>query len=203
MKPWSKTTFAGQWALVVSGIPLFIWAMGGTHARHPLQEILSILAILILCQMMVLCFWSRAHAWTIKTFPPRTMIRWHKRIGYVCVGIMLFHPLMPVASKFLEPGMAPTDAFITLVTTFNRGVLLGIAAWCTMVVLGVTALTRSHLPMRYTTWRIFHATLAILFIVLAVWHALDLGRHATLSMALYIILLAAGAILPVAMHYLK
>jgi predicted ferric reductase len=57
--------------------------------------------------------------------------------------------------------------------------------------------------MRYTTWRIFHATLAILFIVLAVWHALDLGRHATLSMALYIILLAAGAILPVAMHYLK
>jgi predicted ferric reductase len=116
---------------------------------------------------------------------------------------MLFHPLMPIASKFLEPGMAPIDALVTLVTTFNRGVLLGIGAWCSMVLLGVTALTRSHLPMGYTTWRIFHGTLAILFIVLAVWHALDLGRHATLSMALYIILLAAGAILPVAMHYLK
>jgi len=199
-----KTAFFCRSALAFAGIPLLIRVLEDGHGRGLIQETLSILAVLTLCQMIVLCFWSRAHALATKCLTWPTRVRWHKRIGYACVGIMLFHPLMPIAHTLLEPGISPTDAFVTMITTFNRGVILGISAWCSMLLLGVTALTRSRLPMRYTTWQIFHGTLAMVFIILAVWHVVDLGGHAaTPPMVLYISLLAASSVLLVASRYLK
>ena len=197
-----KTTFLVRSAVAFAGIPLLIWGLGDAHTRGLVKESLSILAILALCQMIVLCFWSRVYAGAVKSLKKGTLIRWHKIIGYTCIAIMLFHPLMPIVPKLLESGTPPVEAFVTLVTTFNQGVVLGIGAWCCMLLLFLTALARFRLPMKYTTWRVFHGTLAMLFIILAVWHVLDLGRHATTAMALYINLLATGSVLFVAGSYL-
>jgi DMSO/TMAO reductase YedYZ heme-binding membrane subunit len=90
--------------------------------------------------------------------------------------------------------VSPVDAFITMVTTLNLGVILGIIAWCLMLVLGLTSLIRNKLHMKYKSWRVLHGILAILFAAIAVWHAIDLGRHSSLVMSIVLSLLTAGGI---------
>jgi len=64
-----------------------------------------------------------------------------------------------------------------------------------MLTLGITSLARNILPMRYTTWRIFHGILAMMFISIAAWHVIDLGRHSTLTMSILIAVLTACGVL--------
>ena len=73
--------------------------------------------------------------------------------------------------------------------------MLGIIAWCLMLALGITSLARKKLPMKYKTWRVFHGILAMLFISIAAWHVIDLGRHSNLAMSILISMLTAGGIL--------
>ncbi|ACN14598.1 conserved hypothetical protein [Desulforapulum autotrophicum HRM2] len=49
--------------------------------------------------------------------------------------------------------------------------------------------------MKYKTWRVFHGILAMLFISIAAWHVIDLGRHSNFAMSIYITMLAAGGIM--------
>jgi predicted ferric reductase len=49
--------------------------------------------------------------------------------------------------------------------------------------------------MRYKTWRVFHGILAMLFISIAAWHVIDLGRHASIVMSILISMLTAGGIM--------
>ena len=64
-----------------------------------------------------------------------------------------------------------------------------------MLTLGITSLARKKLPMKYTTWRVFHGVLAILFVSVAAWHVIDLGRHSSLAMSIFILLLTAVGVL--------
>ncbi len=64
-----------------------------------------------------------------------------------------------------------------------------------MLALGITSLARKKLPMKYKTWRVFHGILAMLFISIAAWHVIDLGRHSNLAMSILISMLTAGGIL--------
>lgn len=197
-----KATVLCQSALAVPGIPLLIWALGDSHVRSLLKESLSVITILAFCQILVLCLWTRATPSKGKTNKKSALIRWHTILGYTSITIMLFHPFFLVLPRFFTSGISPLNAFDTIITTFNRGVVLGISAWCCMLILLLTAFIRSRLPIKYTTWRIFHGTLAILLIILSTWHVLDLGRHATPAMALYIALLAAGSILLISTGYI-
>ena len=123
------------------------------------------------------------------------VIKYHKIIGYTFVLILFFHPLYLVVPRFFEAGVSPVDAFITIISTLNQGVVLGIIAWCLMLALGITSLARKKLPMKYKTWRVFHGILAMLFISIAAWHVIDLGRHSNLTMSILISMLTAGGIL--------
>jgi predicted ferric reductase len=64
-----------------------------------------------------------------------------------------------------------------------------------LLILGITAFVRKQLPISYRTWRVIHGILAMLLVVSAAWHAIDLGRHSSLAMSVSIALLAAGAVL--------
>ena len=197
-----KATVVCQSALAVPGIPLLIWALGDAHVRSLLKESLSVITILIFCQMLVLCFWTRVTPYRGKGQKMGALIHWHTIIGYSSIAIILFHPFFLVLPKFFASGISPINAFDTIITTFNRGVVLGISAWFCMLVLLLTAFMRSRLPMKHTTWRIVHGIQAMLLIVLSTWHVLDLGRHATPAMALYITLLAAGSLLLIATGFI-
>ena len=124
------------------------------------------------------------------------VVTWHKAIGYIFVSILLVHPFLVVVPRYFESGISPEDAFITLITTFDSpGVILGIIAWFLMLAIGITSFFRNKLPMKYKTWRIVHGFLSIAFIAVATWHAVELGRHNTTSMAVFMIFIAAVGVL--------
>jgi predicted ferric reductase len=64
-----------------------------------------------------------------------------------------------------------------------------------MLTLGMMSFMRKELPMKYTTWRMVHSMLSILFVVSGAWHVIDLGRHASLAMSVFIAVLTAGGVL--------
>ncbi|MFH1215510.1 MAG: ferric reductase-like transmembrane domain-containing protein [Pseudomonadota bacterium] len=150
-------------------------------------------------------FWARTNRGVVQDLTMRNVIKYHKIIGYIFATALLIHPVLLVVPRFFESGVAPADAFFTIITTFtSQGVVLGIIAWCLMLTLGVTSLARKKLPMKYTTWRFFHGILAMLFIFFATWHVIDLGRHTSPAMAAFIIILStAGVLLLLQTYFLK
>ncbi len=187
--------FFRQTLLAFTGIPLLFWAMGNFPERSVLKESLSVITVLAFCQMVGQFFWTRANRSAVAELKMNKVVKYHKIMGYTLVIFLLFHPLCLVVPRFFESGVSPVDAFITIITTMNQGVVLGIIAWCLMLVLGITSFARDKLPMKYKTWRVFHGILALLFIAVAAWHAIDLGRHFNLSMSILISLLTTGEIL--------
>jgi predicted ferric reductase len=153
------------------------------------------MTILVFFQMIGQFFWARTNRYAVKNLKMSKVVKYHKIIGYTFASVLLFHPVLLVVPKFFEPGVAPVDAFITIITTFNQGVVLGIIAWCLMLTLGITSLARKKLPMKYTTWRVFHGILAIAFIAVAAWHVIDLGRYSSFAMSILISILTAGGVL--------
>jgi predicted ferric reductase len=169
--------------------------MGNLPERSLLKESFSVITILAFCQMMGQFFWTRTGRSARADLRMSKVVKYHKIIGYTVVTILFFHPFYLVVPRFFESGVSPADAFITIITTLNQGVVLGIMAWCLMLVLGIMSFVQKKLPIKYKTWRIFHGILAILFISIAAWHVIDLGRHSNPAMSILISLLAAIGIL--------
>ncbi|BBO67913.1 hypothetical protein DSCA_18430 [Desulfosarcina alkanivorans] len=190
MDAYRKSAFVRTSVLVFAGLPLLLYGLGDFPERSFLKESLSVVTILGFFPMIGLFFWSRANAVAVSGLKMHRTITVHKAAGYTCAAIMLLHPLFPVVPRFFESGVASGDALVTILATFKPGVVLGILAWCLLLVLGITAFTRHRLPMTYRTWRRCHGILAVVFITAAAWHAVDLGRHSNLSMSGLIILLA-------------
>ena len=196
MRAYIKNNFLRQSVLAFTGMPLLIWTMGNFPERSLLKESLSVMTILAFCQMIGQFFWTRTNRSAVANLKMSKVIKYHKIIGYTFVIVLLVHPVLLVVPRFFESGVAPVDAFITIITTFtNQGVVLGIIAWCLMLALGITSLARKRLPMKYKTWRVFHGILAMLFISIAAWHVIDLGRHSSFGMSILISMLTAGGIM--------
>jgi len=189
-----KSRFIRQSVLVFTGIPLLFWALGDFPQRSFLKESLSVLTILGFCQMSGLFFWSRINPYAVKDLKVGRLLKVHKIIGYTCVTLLFFHPFFLVVPRFFESGIAPGQAFVTIITTFRQGVILGMTAWTLMLIMGLTALLRKRLPMRYATWRKFHGITAVLFVFTGAWHAITMGRHADMPLSVLIIILTGGGI---------
>jgi predicted ferric reductase len=197
-----KSHFFRQTMLAFAGMPLLIWAMGNVPERTLLKQALSLITILAVFQMIGQFFWSRANRYAVKNLTMSKLMKYHKIIGYTFAIALLVHPVLLVVPKFFEAGVDPGEAFITILTTFSsQGVVLGIIAWCLLLVLTITSFIRRKLPMGYKTWRVFHGVLAILFTVAAVWHTMDLGRHSSPAMSTLIIVLFVVGVLPVVKTY--
>jgi predicted ferric reductase len=201
MNTYITNIFFRQTLVVFTGVPLLIWAMGNFPERSVLKESLCVITILAFCQMIGQLFWTRMNGTAVQQLKMRRLIRYHKIMGGALVVLLLCHPFFMVIPRFFESGISPVDAFFTILTTMNQGVVLGIIAWCLMLVLGITAFAREKLPMTYKAWRVFHGLLALLLVAVGAWHAIDLGRHFTLAMSILIILMTTGGSLPVLKTY--
>ncbi|BCR06308.1 hypothetical protein DESUT3_33770 [Desulfuromonas versatilis] len=195
MTEYLKNNVQLQILAVFSGGPLLIWAAAGDPGRTPLKESLSVLTILAFGLMIGLFYLARPNRAAVRKIGAAKLLRWHKLIGYAAVPVLLVHPVLLVVPRYFEAGLAPGEAFRTIVTTTSSsGILFGLGAWCLMLLLGLSALLRKQLPLTYPTWRIVHGVLALLCVVSAALHALDLGRHADSAMAVFVVLLSAGGI---------
>jgi len=193
MREYPQKNYLIQATAIFIGLPLLLWALGDFPRRTVFKESLSIIFILAFCQMLGLFFLSRSNKIAVKSFRMGKIVKYHKIIGYICVGVLLIHPFLLVVPRYFESGVAPMEAFITIITTFDsRGIVLGIVAWCLLLLLGITSLIRGRLPIKYTTWRIFHGILTMFILAVVTWHVIDLGRHADLAMSIYFIILAVS-----------
>ncbi len=184
-------------------LPLLFWALGDTPRRNFLKEIISILTILAYFLMLGQFFLSRGNKKVLKPHKIGKVVNLHKVIGYIFVSVLLAHPFLIVVPRFFEAGIAPGEAFTTIITTWDsQGIILGMVAWTLMLILGLTSAFRKRLGMKYTIWRVFHGLLSIAFITLATWHAMDLGRHTDLPMSLYMGAVAGIGVLLLLKTYL-
>ncbi|WP_319574901.1 ferric reductase-like transmembrane domain-containing protein [uncultured Desulfobacter sp.] len=195
MSTYIKNKFFRQSILVFIDMPLLIWATGNFPERSLLKEYLSIITILAFWQMIGQFFWTRTSRSVLTNLKMSRVVNYHKVIGYIFITILSLHPLYLVIPRCFEAGVTPVDAFFTIITTLNQGVVMGIIAWCLILLLGITSFLRNKLPMKYKTWRLFHGIMAMLFISTAAWHTINLGRHANLFMSILISMLTAGGIL--------
>lgn len=195
----SARTYAIIAALAVFiGLPLVFYGLGDAPRRSVLKEVISVLTLLAFSMMIGQFFLARSNATLLSLFKPVQIQKVHKYIAYSAVAVILLHPVLIILPRAFEAGVKPWDAFVIMITSFdNLGVLLGLAAWVLLLVLAVTAYFRNPLIKRFTHryrgWRYFHGGLAVSFTILALWHAIELGRHTGIAMsAFYLVLALAG-----------
>lgn len=189
------------------GMPLLLYALGDTPRRSILKEVLSILTLLAFSLMLGQFFLARSNKLVLSQFRPAQILKVHKVIAYGAVGIILLHPFLIVLPRYFEAGVKPWDAFVTNITTLDStGILLGLIAWVLLLVMVLTSIFRirliQRLRIKYRGWRYFHGVIAVAFVVLAIWHAVDLGRHTETAMAtLYISVAFLGVALLARYHW--
>jgi predicted ferric reductase len=184
--------------MVFAGLPLLFYGLGDTPRRTLLKEAISLGTLLGFAAMLGQFFMARSNTWLLSIFKPMQIQKVHKYIAYSAVTVILLHPALIVLPRALEGGVRPWDAFVTMITTFdNLGIVLGLVAWILLLVLVVTAFFRKPIIKRLSThyrgWRYFHGGLAVSAIMLALWHAVELGRHTDIALsALFVTLALAG-----------
>lgn len=196
MKITAKTYAIVTGLAVFVGLPLLFYTLGDAPRRSLLKEALSLLTLLAFTMMLGQFFLARSNETLLSLFKPPQVQKFHKVIAYSAIGVIFLHPALIVLPRFLEGGIRPWDAFVTMITDWGKpGIVLGMIAWSVMVVLGLTVFFRKTLiprfTLRYCGWRYFHGALAVGFTVLALWHAVALGRHTDIAMSVYLLTLAA------------
>lgn len=172
-------------------LPLFLYATNDIPRRTLLKESISILIISSFCLMLAQFFLTRGNSRMLRGFLVRQIITIHKVMGYLLVCILLVHPLLIVLPRYFEAGINAKEALLIMITTFNSsGIVLGITAWSLLFILAITSLFREKLFSNNRLWRKLHAVMSSLFIFLASWHAIDLGRHFTSYLSIYVIFAA-------------
>ena len=189
--------------LLFIGTPIVFYTTGNYPRRTLLQEFFSILTLLSFSLMLAQFFLARTNRKLVSEHSIRSIITTHKIIGYMFLSVLLLHPFLVIIPRFLEPGIGGVDAFVQMTTTLSSpGIVLGIFAWSLAFILGTTCLLGKKLSLTYKTWRLTHGIWAILFIVVASWHAIDLGRHITSPFAYVIVFAALIGVLPLLTTYI-
>lgn len=197
MKPDLKTYNVIGAVVIFVALPLLFYALGDFPRRSVLKESISVLTLLAFSLMLGQFFLARSNKAVIRLFNLRHISWTHKFISYSVLLVFLLHPFLIVLPRYFEAGIAPLDALGVMLTRFdNRGIVLGLIAWVLMLVVGATAIFRTRLikrfHLKYGTWRTFHGYLTVTFITVALWHAIELGRHVNAVMAAYLITLAVS-----------
>ena len=176
-------------------LPLLAYGTDNFPRQAVYKEALSIVTLLAFFSTVLQFFLSRANAGTVKLFKAARLISRHKLFGYLASSLLLLHPFTIILPRFFEAGVTPTDALITLLTSFHsKGVLLGMVAYLLLLFLAILSLLRQRLPFSYRTWRTIHGLTSVAFLFTASFHVIILGRHSSLLMSLLIAVLALIAI---------
>lgn len=177
-------------------VPIFYLILANFPERAFYKEAISILVIGTFFLILAQFYLSRVNKELVQQNKMSNIIKSHKIIGYIIIPILLIHPFLIVIPKFFQSGNTPMEAFKIMITTYSsNGIVLGLIAWIILVILCVTSLFRKKIPIKYTTWRVFHGILAIIFVILSTIHAVNLGRHTDSNLSFYMILLAISGIL--------
>ena len=190
-------------ALLFIVAPILLYNLGNFPKRNLLKETLSLITILGFTLFISQFFSTRINKKLVKDIRMVNLLKIHKVIGYTFISIVLFHPIFIIIPKFLDNTVTPVDAFLKLITSFSSlGVVLGLIAYTSMINLLITSFFRFKLHLNYTTWRSLHGYFAILFVLTATWHVINIGRHSNIPFSIYYILIVTSGIFYLLKSYL-
>ena len=182
-------------AIAFIGMPILLYILGDFPKRNFLMETLSLMTIFGFTILMSQFFLSRKNGKLVKDIRMVNVLKIHKFIGYLFISILLLHPFFIIVPKFFDNGVTPTDAFIELITTFSSlGIILGLISYTCVLILLVTSYFRFKLHLKYRAWRNIHGYLALVFVVAATWHVINIGRHSNTSFSVYYVLIVATGV---------
>lgn len=200
----TKQSFSLYFLLIFSGVPLLLLSHGNVPERSLLKTALSAITILAFWFMMGQMYLAQPNTFAVKALNMRKLVKLHKIIGYTCCLIVLFHPIYLVFPRLYEGGISPLDSLMIIFTSFSsNGVVLGMLSWGLMLLLAITSLLRKSLPLPYKSWKKLHGVISALFIALASWHVIELGRHSNLLTSIILLILLGGGIFLLLKHYFQ
>ncbi|WP_157972927.1 ferric reductase-like transmembrane domain-containing protein [Aureibaculum luteum] len=181
--------------LVFVGVPLLLWALGEFPKRSVFKELLSLIIILTFSLLLGQFFLTRTNKILVKQIKMSSVLKIHKFIGYVFIIIIMAHPFFIILPKFFDNTKTPFEAFTILLTSFNSlGIVLGMVAYMIMLIILITSFFRFKLHLQYRTWRKVHGYLAMLFIITATSHVINIGRYNSTSFSIYYLIVVASGI---------
>ena len=164
--------------MVFIAFPVLFYVLGDFPRRTLLKETISVVTLIAFFMMLFQFYLSRANGNILKEHKMSKVVKWHKVLGYVFVSILLVHPFLIVLPRYFEAGVEPSEALTTILTTFgSKGIILGLSAWVLVFIIGLTSILRNKLGLSYKAWRITHGILSIVFISVASFHVVELGRN--------------------------
>lgn len=177
------------------GVPLFLWLLGDFPDRTRFFETISVFTIMTFSLLLGQFFLTRINLKFVKTIRMVNALKIHKGIGYIFVVIILVHPFLIIIPKFFDDGISPTEAFGVMITEFNGlGVILGMIGYVIVLIMLISSFFRFKLHLKYRTWRSLHGFLALIFIVSATSHVVNMGRHSNTSFSIYYVSIAVISI---------
>ena len=192
MQKKSSLSYLIPGAVIYLIIPLGYVIFHHFPSRTILKEMLSLLTLGAFFLLLGQFYLSRVNIVTLSGQKYSHVIKLHKIIGALCIPILFLHPFFIVLPRYFEAGIDPKDAFSLMISNFSsRGILLGFIAMVLMILIGLTSMLRKKMHLTYTTWRTLHAFLSFAFIIIATWHAVDLGRHMDTFLSTYTIVLSS------------
>ena len=198
-----KIIYAFLLSSILIALPILFFILGDLPHRTILKNIISIITIISFFILFAQFFLSKINTNISEFSNFAKVVKFHKFIGYIVLPVLMIHPILIVVPRFFEVGVDPFESFIKMITTIDTlGVLLGIIAWILMLSLGITSMFRNKLNISYKSWKNFHGILSLTFIIIASWHAINMGRHMSLPMSILIVLLVLITILSVLKVYL-
>lgn len=184
------------------GLPLLLWALGDFPRKNLLKEFLSVLTILAFCFMLAQFYFTRHNRYFARGREFAMVVKIHRYIGYIFIGVLMLHPFFIVLPRFFEAGVDPVDAFVVMVTELDSiGVVLGLIAYGLMILIFLTTYFRNKFRLDYRLGRMFHGYLSVLFIIAAAWHVINIGRHSSTSFSVYIVLMAFSGVIHLFLTY--
>lgn len=191
-------------AIFFIAIPILLYYLEDFPRRNFLMETLSIITILGFTLLISQFFSTRINKKLVKDIRMVNVLKIHKIIGYIFISILLLHPFFIIVPKFFDNTVTPADAFIKLITTFSSlGVILGLIAYTSMLIILITSFFRFKLHLTYRTWRRLHGYFTLIFIITATWHVINIGRHSNTPLSIYYVLIVASGTVYLLRTYLK
>jgi predicted ferric reductase len=199
----SRLTYLIPGGIFYLAIPLLYMIFGDFASRTILKEILSLATVGAFYLMLAQFYLSRLNTVTLKDHKFSKVVSLHKILGYVAILVLILHPFFIILPRYFEASLDLKDAFMLMITDFSSlGIVLGLISMVLMLLIGITAILRKKMKLKYTTWRTMHAFLSLAFIITATWHSVDLGRHMDAFLSLYTIVMASiGIVLLLKLYF--
>lgn len=182
--------------LIVIVSPLIVVMVPPTPAAKPFWVELSLaLGFVGLVQIAVQFVLVARYATVTAPYGIDLILKYHRQIATIAIGLLVAHPVILVVQD---------PALLTLLNPFG-GTLAsraGNAALYALVSLALLSAFRKRIRLDYELWRVSHALLGIVAIVLSHWHVVLVG-HYTGTAWKENVLLAITAVLVASFAYLR